>query len=192
MSPSSHLQLVRGARDTPTRRNSPPGRVTLPRTPELQHFLRATADRGLDSSQALRLAIERALVLIDIDGLLLERSFARRLLCSVAKRAGVHRPLPPERAVYLRRLIAARPLPERECPDTLTVQLPQELLARARGVVPLTALGEDAIAEMIAWEQAAVLDGRTMAEWSLLALARPGARSRDARWHRRGPWSEAP
>jgi hypothetical protein len=47
--------------------------VRLPRTAELERFLHAIAARGLHMADALRLAIERALVLIDADTLLFDR-----------------------------------------------------------------------------------------------------------------------
>lgn len=143
----------------------------MPLTPELEYFLRIAATRGLHATDALRLAIERALVLIDGDALLVDRGAARRLLCAAAARTSVHRSLAPDRAAYVRQLTAARPLAACELPDMLTVELPQELVARARGVVPASALREEAIEEMVAWELAATLDGRPMAEWALLALA---------------------
>jgi hypothetical protein len=146
--------------------------VTLARTAQLERFLQTAAGRGLCSQQALRLAIERALVLIDAEALGLDRGAASHLLCALAASASVHRPLSGERAVYVRRLGAGRPEPTCEIGPTFTVKLPPALIERARGVVSPGALSEDAVEEMIAWELAATLDGRTMSEWALLALGR--------------------
>lgn len=47
-----------------------------------------------------------------------------------------------------------------------------ELLTQVRDTVPETSLHPGAVAEMLAWERAARLEGRTMLEWSLKVLAR--------------------
>jgi hypothetical protein len=53
----------------------------------------------------------------------------------------------------------------------LTVELPERLLTRLRpGILP-DCLASRAVAEMVAWERAAVLEGRSMSEWAALTLA---------------------
>ena len=127
--------------------------------------------RGLENAEALRLGIERALVLVDADALLIDRRATRRLLCATARCATVHRPLTTERSAYVQRLMSAPAPTPKPRANPLTARLPQELIARAENVVPLSALSGEAVDEMIAWELAAVLSGRTMAEWALLTLA---------------------
>jgi hypothetical protein len=168
-----HLQLIHSAPGA-VRRAGAYGSLTLPATPELERFLRLSAERGLDSTDALRLAIERELALVDADALGLDRYATRHVLRQLAARARVRRGLDADEAAYLRALSAARALPPPRLAGPLTVMLPRALLGRARGVISTAALAQDAIPEMVAWEIAARVQGRAMGEWALLALAAHG------------------
>lgn len=109
-------------------------------------------------------------------GLLVEAELARADLASIAGTAvegvldeaaaltKVTRQLSAGEADYLRLLRGAgfsRTLPT----------LPVRVLGRARALDLAAALDAD-VARAARWEAAALLDGRTMLEWSLLALAR--------------------
>lgn len=166
-----HLQLIHSAPGVAARRAGADGNLTLPATAELKRFLGQSAKHGLEPADALRLAIERELALVDVDALGLDRHATRHVLSEIASRARVRQGLDTDEAAYLRTLSAARALTPPPLAGSLTVTVPRALLGRARGVVSRTALAWDAIPEMVAWEIAARVQGRAMGEWVLLALA---------------------
>jgi hypothetical protein len=166
-----HLQLIHSAPDVAAHRASAYNSLTLPTTPALKSFLRHSAALGLDPTDALRLAIERELVLADADSLGVDRHAARHMLCDMAARARVRRGLNTDEAAYIRSLSTGRAVHAPRLAGSLTVTLPQTLLSRAHGTVSTTALEHAAAPELVAWELAARLEGRTMGEWALLAFA---------------------
>jgi len=137
----------------------------------LSDFLGAAAQAGLDATLAVRLALERALVLHDAEELRLDVERARRTLSRAAANARATRPLTPRQAGYVRRLYSSAPQAPVVVEGSLCVELPDELLTRARDTVPETVLHSEAVLEMLAWERAARLQGRTMLEWALKTLA---------------------
>lgn len=144
---------------------------SLPPSLSLEGFLGEAARAGLEPAEAVRLALERALVLQDACEFPLDVESARRLLRRAAAGARPQRELPPGLAAYLRELSARRPCTPPRLQSDLQVELPERLLIRARAEAGESAFHAGAVAEMIAWEIAAVLKGRTMAEWSLRVLA---------------------
>jgi hypothetical protein len=121
-------------------------------------------------NNAVRLALERELVLRDVDSLGHGREAARYALTGFATRARALRPLNPAQASYVRNLSRRRPECVEDLAAGLEIVLPERLLTRAEGAVCTATFDAMAIREMVAWELAAVLEGRTMAEWALNAL----------------------
>jgi hypothetical protein len=136
----------------------------------LDRFLAAAADAGLSPSEATRLAVERALVLSDAVALGVDSESARRRICSAAAMARPKLAIAAQEGDRVRCLIAARPVARAKTNSRLVVPLPERLLARTKGRVPASALDPDIVAEMVSWEIAATLAGRTMGEWALLVL----------------------
>lgn len=172
---ASHLQLVRSNPDVGTPHVE--DRLHLRSTPRLRKFLHAAASAGLSPADAVRLALERALALEDACyGFPLDVESARRELRQAAARARPVRELTSTQASYVRALSAASVKPAYPLDDDLVVALPDRVITRARHDLTELALHEGVVAEMVAWEIAATLSGRTMGEWALstLALARRG------------------
>lgn len=146
-------------------------RLILRSTPRLQGLLDAAAQVGLEAPDALRLALERALVLADAGAFGLDAEGARCVLARAAAGARPRRPLTAVQAAYVRALTVGQPTASIALHGDLAITIPDRVLTRARGVVRLAALHADAVPEMVAWELAAALEGRTMGEWALKELA---------------------
>lgn len=166
-----HLSLVRASPDSERRPPSGRERLRLPPSARLTAFVSAAAEAGLDPSEAVRLGLERALALADAGVFPFDVEVARRRLRQAAREAHASRPLTPTQAAYVRTLSSARPRPTADGSGGLVVDLPDRVLTRARDDVAETALHAGAVPEMVAWEIAATLAGRTMGEWALLELA---------------------
>jgi hypothetical protein len=145
--------------------------LRLPASPRLTRFLETAARVGLDAPLAVRLALERALVLRDAQEFRMDVERIRRALSRAAAEARAVRPLGARQATYVRGLF-------RECPrssvvvgESLSVAISDNLLTQVRDAVPETALHQGVVGEMLAWERAAALEGRTMMEWALKTLA---------------------
>jgi hypothetical protein len=169
-----HLQLVASAPGGRARPVSPRARLVIAPSAGLTAFVRAAADAGLPAPEAVRLCLERALVLVDVAALGLDPDAARYRIGLVAASARTRRALVPEHAEYVRALQLGRPVPPADASDGLAVVLAARLLTRALSVCPQTFRAE-VVAEMIAWELAAALEGRTMGEWALRTLIASGA-----------------
>lgn len=144
---------------------------TLPASPALRALAEAALAAGIELELALRLCLERALVVADLRAVGVE--VAR--LDSLAARACVSGALDAADCAYLRRLTrredagSARPLG-----DAIIVGLPSRLTARLLAAGPeelLERAGLD-VEAALSWEIAAVLDGRTISEWAPLAALR--------------------
>jgi hypothetical protein len=163
-----HLRLLSPAQAPP-----PTGieRLTIPSSPRLDRFLQAAAQAGLSAPEAVRLGVERALVVRDTQLVDLDVESARRMLRRAAAAARPSRPLCDEAAAYVRGLSARRPVQAPPEQEALEVELPPNLLTRAHGTVPEIALHDGIVEEMIGWERAARMEGRSMSEWALKVLA---------------------
>jgi hypothetical protein len=149
----------------------PSGRHRLAQTPALQAFLATAATAGIGTRQAVELAVERGLVLLDGQGLGLDVERVRSTLNCAARSARVCRALGEKAAGHLWALSGETHAVSALSDDGLTVELPERLLTRLRpGILP-DCLTSRAVAEMVAWERAAVLEGRSMSEWAALTLA---------------------
>jgi hypothetical protein len=146
--------------------------LRLSPSPRLTSFLDAAAQAGLDAPLAVRLALERAAVLRDGRDLRLDVDRIRRTLGRTARGARAARQLSARQAEYVRMLYDERPRRPPVTAAGLNVVIPDELLTQVRDTVPETVLQPGAVPEMLAWERAARLEGRTMLEWALKALAR--------------------
>lgn len=146
-------------------------RLTIPASPRLDRFLQAAAQAGLLSTDAVRLGVERALVVRDTQLADLDVESARRLLRRAAATARPGLPLTDREASYLRSLGARRPIQPPPAGEPLEVELPPNLLTRARGTVPETSLNDGIVEEMVRWEMAARMEARSMSEWALKVLA---------------------
>jgi hypothetical protein len=156
----------------PTRSPKPSReRLRLEPSQRLSEFLEASAQVGLDAPLAVRLALERALVLHEAQDFRLDVERVRRILSCAAAEARASRPLSARQAGYIRRLCGETRLAPVEVQEGLSVPIPDDLLTRALKTVPETVLHQDAVLEMLSWERAARLEGRTMLEWALKAIA---------------------
>jgi hypothetical protein len=146
-------------------------RLRLLPTTGVERFLDAAAASGLDSETAVQLGVERFLVLIDASAYGLASSAARAHLNEAATRARAQLPLGPREAAELRRLNAARPLPSGRHRCELVVCLPERMLTRFHRYSASCRFDSEGVDEMLAWDIAARLEGRTMTEWALHVLA---------------------
>ena len=137
----------------------------------LIEFLQAAAQAGLDAPLAVRLALQRALVLHDAQELRLDAERICRTLNRAASEVRATQPLSAQQAAYVRQLSGGRPRPVITMRKDLAIVVPDDLLTQVRGTVPETALHQSAVRKMLAWERAAKLGGRTMMEWALKTLA---------------------
>jgi len=156
----------------------PPGiSLVVPPGPALDRFVAAAAAHGLAAPDAVRLALERELTLADSDGLGWARELTRHVLTTAAGSARARRALTPAQAAYVRSLTIGRPVRSVDVSQGLTVGLPERMRTRLAGPVPGGALDAGVVPEMVGWETAAALDGRSMAEWALkiLLVARSAA-----------------
>lgn len=168
--PPAQLRLVRPSPDTSLHAGE--DHLHLEPTPRLRKFLAAAASAGLDAADAIRLALERALTLEDAcNAFPLDVESVRRELRQAAARSHPLRELTSTHAGYVRGLSTGRPRQADELDEGLVVALPDRVTTRARGQLTELALHEGVVAEMIAWEIAATLEGRTMCEWALSTLA---------------------
>lgn len=126
---------------------------------------------GLDTQQAVQLGLERDLALRDSAAFGLEAETARLILRRAALAGRPRVALTPRLAERIRSLQMTKPHPETDAREGLLVAVPDRLLTRVRGRIPATALRPTAVPEMVSWEIAATLEGRTMGEWALRALA---------------------
>lgn len=165
--PTPHLSLVENHASEPKAAE----RVVLSASSQLTAFVERSAHLGLDVTEAVRLGLERTLLLRDAQLLGFDVESARRLLVHAAAPARSARPLSSEEAARVRRLSVRRPVPPADTAEGLAVSVDQQVLTRARGAVPQNALHAGAVEEMLAWELAARLEGRRMGEWGLKALA---------------------
>jgi hypothetical protein len=144
----------------------------LPPSLRLNRFVAAAAAAGLDPEDAVRLALERALALADAcAAFAIDVETSRCLLRRVASAARPLRQLTAAHSSYVRALAACKQKPVGDLSDGLVVALPDRVVTRARGELTELALHEGVIEEMISWEIAAKLEGRTMCEWVLSTLA---------------------
>jgi hypothetical protein len=142
----------------------------MPPAPALDGFVVAAAARGLTAPDAVRLALERELTLVDSDGLGWAREITRHVLTTAAGSARARRALTPTQAAYVRALTFGRPMRPSDVSQGLTVALPEWLCTRLAGPVPTEAFDARVVPEMVGWQTAAALDGRSMAEWALKTL----------------------
>ncbi|HST40086.1 MAG TPA: hypothetical protein VLK58_11280 [Conexibacter sp.] len=159
---------------------------TLPAGDALHALADAAATAGVEFELAVRLCVERALVREDLRAA--GADVAR--LDALAAAAVVAAPVDAADCAYLRRLTRREPAPQRRTlGDAVIVGLPARLSARLLAALPaltgeepdgaaaaaLDDLLADAnadVASALAWEIAAVLDGRTISEWAPLAAMR--------------------
>jgi hypothetical protein len=169
-SAANHLRSVSPPGRSDSRPPGPEGFRLAP-SPRLAGFVEAAARTGLEAPDAVRLGLERALVLADAARLGFGVEAARGLLDRAAARVRPRQPLPAVQARYVRALTVPRPVPAVDVSDGLAVTVPDRLSIRAAGHVRPVDLHPAAVPEMVAWETAAALEGRTMGEWALAVLA---------------------
>lgn len=145
--------------------------LLLPRSPRLERFVAASAAAGLEVPEAVRLALEHALALRDAAAFGLDSDTARRLLNRAAGGTRASRPLGDGEAAYLRRLTRRAPRPAPELPERLKIKLDARTSTRVRGSLSESAIRPAVVEEMISWQVAATLEGRTLGEWALHSLA---------------------
>jgi hypothetical protein len=152
-----------------------PEMLVLQPQPQVSEFAAAAAAAGLELEEAAALALERTLALSDATLFGLDRETARRMLRRAAMSAQAHAALSDADAAHVRRLSAGQrlPLPVSMPP---TVAVPERLLRRAAAYVKENPLRAAAVPEMVRWEIAARLEGRTLLEWALKTLGATAVR----------------
>jgi hypothetical protein len=163
----SPLRLVTSAGPIPPLREG----IRLPPSPRLDDFLAAAANEGLEPSEATRLAIERFFALADAAALGIGVEASRRLLDETAQRARPNHSPPTREASRVRELAIRRPVAQLSAGSGLEVAVPERLLTRIGKRIPARTLHAEFVPEMVRWELAAALEGRTMGEWALRTLA---------------------
>lgn len=161
---SNHLSLVSSSESS-----GGAEAVRLEPSNRLQNFVETAAQAGLAPAEAVEMAIERALALADGARLCGDIELARRRLSLAADAARPRRGTSPEQASRVRRLTTARSLEAADVGEGLVVPLPACRLSRAADVHE-SYIHADIVSEMVAWEVAAVLEGRTVGEWALWTL----------------------
>lgn len=161
------LELLGGGR-----RSEPgqPEQIRLHPSPRLEHFVATAAESGLEAHEAVRLGLEHALCLKDAGRFAADVEAGRHLLVRAASRARPVHAMVPAQAAYVRRLTTKRRVTALDVTQGLLVQVPDRLICRARATLPENSLHAEVVEEMISWEVAAMLCGRTMGEWALLHL----------------------
>ena len=144
--------------------------VFVPPSPRLDDFVAVAAERGLHAPEAVRLGLERHFALIDTRRFGLDVDTCRRLLCERASATAPRRSLSGGEAARARRLAMSRPVAPAATGDGLRVAIPGRLLTRFGERVPGRAFRAAHVAEMVQWELAATLEGRTIGEWALLTV----------------------
>jgi len=147
-----------------------PELLRLRPSPRLQRFVTVAAEAGLAAEEAVRFGLEHALCLRDAARFAADVEAGRRLLVRAATGARAVRAMSPAQAAHVRRLTTRRAVPVIEVTDGLVARVPDRILARARTGLPESSLHGEMVEEMISWEIAATLCGRTMGEWALLHL----------------------
>jgi hypothetical protein len=169
--PLDPMSQFRVAISQPHRWRSEEG-LALPPTQEVQSFVDAAAGMGLTLAEAVRLGLERALLLAEATALGLDSEVARRKLCGDASKARPKLPLEGSEAKRLRSLIIPQPIaPPLITPQTV-VPVPPRLFTRVRDRIPISDLRPAVVPEMITWEVAAILAAKTIEEWGLFVLAK--------------------
>jgi len=162
------LSLVPPQPDQRGRAGGPPAtELALHPVPRVRRFLSVAAQYGLAPDDAVRLALEHHLALVDLQALRVEEGALRATLGAVATRTRPSSSLCTADAARVRRLTLGRPLSALELTDPLTFALPARLCTRLDGLLSPELLDHRVVGEMIAWERAAILAGRTMGEWAL-------------------------
>jgi hypothetical protein len=164
----SHLRLVGASHGAEGQKRT----LLLLRSPRLERFAAAAAAAGLDLPQAVRFALEHGLALQDAAAFGLDADTARRLLNRAAAGARATRPLGDGEAARLRRLTQRAPRPAAALPERLKVKLDDRTSTRVRDSLNESAIRPAVVEEMISWQVAATLEGRTVGEWALHTLAR--------------------
>ena len=146
--------------------------LALPPTEEIQRFVDAAAAAGLVLEDAVRLGLERGLLLAEAVSLEMDSEITRRKLCAAASSARPELPLGASEAKRLRSLIIPQPVVSRRIDRQTVVPVPSRLLTRVRGRIPVSVLRPTVVSESIAWEVAAILAAKTIEEWGLFVLAK--------------------
>lgn len=144
---------------------------TLATSLPLRRLAGAAYAIGIDLELAIRIALESALACEDLLGAGVDPA----LLDAPAATERVDGQLDAAASAYLRRLTHERDSPRRDLGEALTVGLPARLSARLLRADLDRLLTTADIARAIRWETAAVLTGRTISEWVLLAALRLAA-----------------
>lgn len=169
MATANPPQLVPGALGSDaSRRNASEGLALHP-SATLDGFIGAAAAAGLSLGEAVRLGVERVLVLSDA-GKIGDSEIARRRLCAAASAARPQMRIATAEAARVRALSMPQSVAPTAVRSRVVIPLPNRILARARNQVPSSALCRVAVPEMVSWEIAATLEGRTMGEWALRLL----------------------
>jgi len=159
------------------------GQLSLPASPQLTEFLEAVAGVGLDVSLAVRLTVERALVLHDAQWFRIALNNIRPTLNRAAADTRASQPLSAKQSAYVRTLNRRTPRTALRVTDHLEVLIPDDLITRLReSAVRESRLLYEAVPEILNWERAARLQGHTMTEWAFKVLARKATELAQQGW----------
>ena len=138
-------------------------------TPRLRTLAATASALGVDLSLAVRVVVERGLTLRDLYALGVDPA----PLDAIARAARIDGALDAASAAYVRRLSGGDGAAPRALGVQVTVGLPLRMSTRLSGAGELDALlVSDAVSAALAWELAAVLQGRTISEWAALTALR--------------------
>src|SRR5262249_38071341 len=125
--------------------------IYVPGSERLQRFIDAAAATGLRPDDAIRLGIERGLVLIDLAPLGRWLGGSRKLLRAAALEARAKVALAPAMVAWVRHLSMGRAVPAADVAEGIAVQVPDRLLGRASEGLDTRVLRADVVEEMVAW-----------------------------------------
>ncbi len=168
MKTESHLASVTSPPGHGT--GSAPEGILLRPSPKLADFIAAAARAGLDLQEATRLAVERLLLLNDAPAIGFDSEIARRRLTVAARGARPDLNLTAVEAARVRALSLPRRIQPMVLAAPTAVPVPDRILPRVCTVSNLC-FEARFVSEMVSWEVAAILAGRTMGEWGLRILA---------------------
>lgn len=112
------------------------------------------------------------MLLSDLEGVGLARSDALALLDQRADVAGIEHELSGALGDYVRHLPERPPIAPTSLPSTMAVPVPVRLIDRARNLTVRDAVSSCSIDDLIRWELAAAVSGRTLTEWGYFAALR--------------------
>jgi hypothetical protein len=140
---------------------------------DLALLAKNAAQVGIPLELAFALAVESNLAMDDLEELGFERGQSTSVLNQRARLTGVEMDLSPASGAYLRLLMNPRPQSRvTNVSEGAILGVPARIHERLNRSFPETLLERTlSLEQAVAWEAAAVVDGRTLTEWALFVVA---------------------